>query len=250
MCVLHACMNTRLRLEQIQDRRRQLGSATRSCSCRTKTWRPISTCSPCRCSRLPVRGHWHTQLGLMVGATSPAYVLYTYPATRAAAFQSNRVCVFLLCMQVRACSNRDVQRPRPRREVPAAGAAPQAASRGRMTAAAAARFLLVPAFYLAARPGGGQGYTILLTAVLGLSNGYLTVCVLTEAPRGYKASRSACFVRRSCRCFVRSPFFQLFRCRDRSRTRWGTCSSPASSPAYPPASRSTGCGSSARAGET
>jgi len=62
----------------------------------------------------------------MVGATSPAYVLYTYPATRAAAFQSNRVCVFLLCMQVRACSNRDVQRPRPRREVPAAGAAPQA----------------------------------------------------------------------------------------------------------------------------
>ena len=48
------------------------------------------------------------------------------------------------------------------------------ASRRRMTAAgaAAARFLLVPAFYLAARLGGGQGYTILLMAVLGFSNGY------------------------------------------------------------------------------
>jgi hypothetical protein len=118
MCVLHACMKTRLRLEQIQDRRRQLGSATRSCSCRTRTWRgryvPDLRAHPVGVPRLPVRGHWHTQLGLMVGATSPAYVLYTYPATRAVAFQSNRVCVFLLCMQVRACSNRDVQRRRPR----------------------------------------------------------------------------------------------------------------------------------------
>lgn len=65
------------------------------------------------------------------------------------------------------------------------------ACRARITAAAAARFLLVPAFYLAGRWGGGQGYTILLTAVLGLSNGYLTVCVLTEAPRGYEASLGA-----------------------------------------------------------
>ncbi|BBH00066.1 Major facilitator superfamily protein [Prunus dulcis] len=47
------------------------------------------------------------------------------------------------------------------------------------------RFLLVPAFYFTARYGD-QGWMIMLTSFLGLSNGYLTVCVLTSAPKGYK----------------------------------------------------------------
>lgn len=47
------------------------------------------------------------------------------------------------------------------------------------------RFLLVPAFYFTAKYGD-QGWMILLTSFLGLTNGYLTVCVLTSAPKGYK----------------------------------------------------------------
>ncbi|KAJ8548925.1 hypothetical protein K7X08_030891 [Anisodus acutangulus] len=47
------------------------------------------------------------------------------------------------------------------------------------------RFLLVPAFYFAAKYGD-QGWMIMLTSFLGLSNGHLTVCVLTSAPKGYK----------------------------------------------------------------
>ncbi|EOA33142.1 hypothetical protein CARUB_v10016484mg, partial [Capsella rubella] len=49
-----------------------------------------------------------------------------------------------------------------------------------------ARFLLVPAFYYTARYGN-QGWMIFLTSVLGSSNGYLTVCILTVAPMGYSA---------------------------------------------------------------
>lgn len=49
------------------------------------------------------------------------------------------------------------------------------------------RFLLVPAFYYTVKYGD-QGWMIMLTAFLGLSNGYLTVCVLTEAPKGFKVS--------------------------------------------------------------
>lgn len=47
------------------------------------------------------------------------------------------------------------------------------------------RFLLIPAFYFTAKYGA-QGWMIMLTSFLGLSNGYLTVCVLTAAPKGYK----------------------------------------------------------------
>ncbi|KAK2650951.1 hypothetical protein Ddye_018440 [Dipteronia dyeriana] len=47
------------------------------------------------------------------------------------------------------------------------------------------RFLFIPAFYFTAKYGG-QGWMIMLTLVLGLTNGYLTVCVLTSAPKGYK----------------------------------------------------------------
>ncbi|KAH7569015.1 hypothetical protein ACOSP7_012180 [Xanthoceras sorbifolium] len=47
------------------------------------------------------------------------------------------------------------------------------------------RFLLVPAFYFTAKYGD-QGWMIMLTSFLGLTNGYLTVCVFTVAPKGYK----------------------------------------------------------------
>lgn len=47
------------------------------------------------------------------------------------------------------------------------------------------RFLLIPAFYFTAKYGD-QGWMIMLTSFLGLTNGYFTVCVLTEAPKGYK----------------------------------------------------------------
>ncbi|KAK3184262.1 hypothetical protein Dsin_031548 [Dipteronia sinensis] len=47
------------------------------------------------------------------------------------------------------------------------------------------RFLFIPAFYFTAKYGG-QGWIIMLTSVLGVTNGYLTVCVLTSAPKGYK----------------------------------------------------------------
>ncbi|KAJ7981379.1 Equilibrative nucleotide transporter 3 [Quillaja saponaria] len=51
-----------------------------------------------------------------------------------------------------------------------------------------ARFLLVPAFYFTAKYGD-QGWMIMLTSFLGLSNGYLPVCVLTCAPKGYRVSQ-------------------------------------------------------------
>ncbi|KAG5551843.1 hypothetical protein RHGRI_010071 [Rhododendron griersonianum] len=58
-------------------------------------------------------------------------------------------------------------------------------SRKGLTIAILSRFLLVPAFYFTAKYGD-QGWMILLTSFLGLTNGYLTVCVLTSAPKGYK----------------------------------------------------------------
>ncbi|XP_071706533.1 equilibrative nucleotide transporter 3-like [Rutidosis leptorrhynchoides] len=47
------------------------------------------------------------------------------------------------------------------------------------------RFLLVPAFYFTAIYGD-QGWMTMLVSVLGFSNGYLMVCVLMAAPKGYK----------------------------------------------------------------
>ncbi|WJX69161.1 Epsin-3, clathrin recruitment and traffic between the Golgi and endosome [Trifolium repens] len=58
-------------------------------------------------------------------------------------------------------------------------------SRKLITVVILCRFLLVPAFYFTAKYGD-QGWMILLTSFLGLSNGYLTVCVMTSAPKGYK----------------------------------------------------------------
>ncbi|XP_056162731.1 equilibrative nucleotide transporter 3-like [Syzygium oleosum] len=48
-----------------------------------------------------------------------------------------------------------------------------------------ARFLFVPAFYFTAKYGD-QGWMIMLVSFLGLTHGYLTVSVMTIAPKGYK----------------------------------------------------------------
>lgn len=58
-------------------------------------------------------------------------------------------------------------------------------SRKGLMIAVLARFLLIPAFYFTANYAD-QGWMIFLTSFLGLTNGYLTVCVLTSAPKGYK----------------------------------------------------------------
>eukprot|EP00256_Glycine_max_P069963 XP_025984558.1 equilibrative nucleotide transporter 3 [Glycine max] len=58
-------------------------------------------------------------------------------------------------------------------------------SRKKLTTAIVSRLLFVPAFYFTAKYGT-QGWMIMLTCFLGLSNGYFTVCVLTSAPKGYK----------------------------------------------------------------
>ncbi|XP_039070644.1 equilibrative nucleotide transporter 3-like isoform X2 [Hibiscus syriacus] len=47
------------------------------------------------------------------------------------------------------------------------------------------RFLLIPAFYFTAKYGD-QGWMILLVSILGLTNGYFIICVMTTAPKGYK----------------------------------------------------------------
>ncbi|MED6197576.1 Epsin-3, clathrin recruitment and traffic between the Golgi and endosome [Stylosanthes scabra] len=58
-------------------------------------------------------------------------------------------------------------------------------SRKLITTTIVSRVLLIPAFYFTAKYGD-QGWMLMLTSLLGLSNGYLTVCVLTNAPKGYK----------------------------------------------------------------
>ncbi|XP_010422384.1 PREDICTED: equilibrative nucleotide transporter 3-like isoform X1 [Camelina sativa] len=54
-----------------------------------------------------------------------------------------------------------------------------------ITIAVLSRYLLIPAFYFTAKYGD-QGYMIMLISVLGLTNGHLTVCIMTIAPKGYK----------------------------------------------------------------
>ncbi|KAF5950004.1 hypothetical protein HYC85_011997 [Camellia sinensis] len=69
-------------------------------------------------------------------------------------------------------------------------------SRKGLMIAIVSRVLLIPAFYFTAKYGG-QGWMILLTSFLGLTNGYLTVCVLTSAPKGTGAKCTGeytCFV--------------------------------------------------------
>ncbi|KAL1214616.1 Equilibrative nucleotide transporter 3 [Cardamine amara subsp. amara] len=54
-----------------------------------------------------------------------------------------------------------------------------------ITIAVLSRYFLIPAFYFTAKYGD-QGWMIMLISVLGLTNGHLTVCILTTAPKGYK----------------------------------------------------------------
>ncbi|OAP16322.1 ENT7 [Arabidopsis thaliana] len=60
-------------------------------------------------------------------------------------------------------------------------------SRKWITVCVVARLLLVPAFYFTAKYAD-QGWMLFLTSFLGLSNGYLTVCIFSTAPKGYNVS--------------------------------------------------------------
>jgi equilibrative nucleoside transporter 1/2/3 len=60
-------------------------------------------------------------------------------------------------------------------------------SRKGLMIAILSRFLLIPALYFTAMYGD-QGWMIMLTSFLGVSNGYLIVCVFTVAPKGYNVS--------------------------------------------------------------
>ena len=51
-----------------------------------------------------------------------------------------------------------------------------------IVASVLARMSFLPAFYITARYAD-QGWMITLTSFLGISNGYLTVCVLTQTPK-------------------------------------------------------------------
>ncbi|KAI3959887.1 hypothetical protein MKW92_044878, partial [Papaver armeniacum] len=59
-------------------------------------------------------------------------------------------------------------------------------SRKFLVVAAICRYSLVPCYYFTAKYGGGQGWMICLTSFLGLSHGYLTLCVFIGATQGYK----------------------------------------------------------------
>ena len=58
-------------------------------------------------------------------------------------------------------------------------------SRHGLMIAVVSRFLFIPTFYFTAKYGD-QGWMIMLTSLLGLTNGHLTVCTMTTAPKGYK----------------------------------------------------------------
>ncbi|KAJ7283026.1 hypothetical protein O6H91_Y353100 [Diphasiastrum complanatum] len=47
------------------------------------------------------------------------------------------------------------------------------------------RFALIPAFYFTAKYGN-QGWMLMLCIILGVSNGYLIVCIFINAPKGFK----------------------------------------------------------------
>lgn len=122
-------------------------------------------------------------------------------------------------------------------------------SRTGLLIAAISRFLLVPAFYFTAKYGD-QGWMIMLTSLLGLSNGHLTVSVLTEAPKGYKVGvghfETAAVVVLQQSLLARVGFIYIadvFRCRGQNRMLWGTCWCFSSWQAYLLAPFLIGCGS-------
>ena len=54
------------------------------------------------------------------------------------------------------------------------------------------RYLFIPAFYFTANYGT-QGWMLFLCIILGMTNGYLTVCILMMAPKGYKVCERVFF---------------------------------------------------------
>ncbi|XP_031480981.1 equilibrative nucleotide transporter 3-like [Nymphaea colorata] len=78
-------------------------------------------------------------------------------------------------------------------------------SRYFLTIACLSRFLLIPAFYFTAKYGD-QGWMIMLTSILGLTNGHLTVCILTEAPKGYKGPEQNALGNLLCCCLLAGIF--------------------------------------------
>ncbi|KAL2473290.1 Equilibrative nucleotide transporter 3 [Forsythia ovata] len=59
-------------------------------------------------------------------------------------------------------------------------------SRRGLLIASLSRFLLIPAFYFTAKYGY-EGWMVFLVSIVGMTSGYLTVCILTAAPKSYKA---------------------------------------------------------------
>ncbi|KAL6555174.1 Epsin-3, clathrin recruitment and traffic between the Golgi and endosome [Orobanche gracilis] len=59
-------------------------------------------------------------------------------------------------------------------------------SRKGLMTACLLRFFFIPCFYFTAKYGD-QGWMIMLISFLGLTKGYLTICVLIVAPKGYQA---------------------------------------------------------------
>nr|XP_024368293.1 equilibrative nucleotide transporter 3-like isoform X3 [Physcomitrium patens] len=57
-------------------------------------------------------------------------------------------------------------------------------SRPMLLLATLSRVVFIPAFYFTAKYGP-QGWMIILTTLLGVSNGYVTVCAFVGAPKGY-----------------------------------------------------------------
>ncbi|KAM7263037.1 hypothetical protein ACFE04_000720 [Oxalis oulophora] len=57
-----------------------------------------------------------------------------------------------------------------------------------LLSAALSRFALVPTFYFAGKDAG-EGWMMLVTSFMGLSNGYLTVCAFTLVPGSYRSKR-------------------------------------------------------------
>lgn len=95
-------------------------------------------------------------------------------------------------------------------------------SRKGLLIAVVSRFLLIPAFYYTAKYGD-QGWMIMLTSLLGLSNGYLTICVLTEAPKGYKVGVWLFSTSTVVFCIICSSYIHDCACRDQNKMLWATC---------------------------
>jgi len=63
-------------------------------------------------------------------------------------------------------------------------------SRRVLLVSALSRAAFIPAFYSTAKYGP-QGWMIILTILLGISNGYITVCAFMGAPKGYLVCNSS-----------------------------------------------------------